>query len=188
MQNLCDLYKLYIFFLFWGGRGVPSSSSLGSPKEPLGFLEHESVHQYLHWRKLSKETTPCLCFHTNMSLSLPLLFWLTEATNCTFVCVHLSSFCQSPSLSANLLIYFGTCGWRVHCRKRISHLLAGSPNQSYKRTNHFLDLGTVDCSSWHSWQLIASRLPLVKPPSTELWLVRGQGSLIVFDKALETSQ
>lgn len=127
---------------------------------------------------VSIATCPCLSFPAR----------LTEVSICPFVRVHLSNFCQSTNLSVNLFIYVWFCGCRVCCRKQISHHLTDNPDRSYEKINHFLDLATADCSSWRSWQVIASRLPLVQPPSTESSLVQEQELVVwLFDCVRQAS-
>lgn len=73
--------------------GVPGSSGLGSPMGPLGFWTYESVHQYLHWRKMPEETIRgYLPLLPQQHVLLPAR--LTEVSICPFVCV-----CQSKNLS-----------------------------------------------------------------------------------------
>lgn len=186
MQNLCGL-RVYIKFIFWG----PQQQWFGKSHGATGFLNMESVHQYLHWRKMPEETIRDNFFASVSIATCPCLSFparLTDVSICPFVCVHLSNFCQSTSLSVTLFIYFRFCGRRVYCRNDISHHLTDNPNQSYKKTNHFLDLATADCSRRRSWQLIASRLPLVQPPSTESWLVQERESVVwLFDCVRQAS-
>lgn len=126
MQNLCDLYKLYVL-------GWSQQQQFGKSQGATGFLEHVSLFINIFTeekcQKRQLETTPCLCFSTNMSLCFLYSFWLTEVTKCTFVCVHLSNFCQPPSLSA-------------HCWS-ISELVAGEY--------------TVDKESVISWPVVQTR-------------------------------
>lgn len=88
MQNLCGL-RVYIKFIFWGPQQQWSGKSHGA----TGILNMESVHQYLHWRKISEETIR----DNYLSLSIaicPFLSFparLTEVSVCPFVC--LSIFC-----------------------------------------------------------------------------------------------
>lgn len=188
VQNLCGL-RVYIKFIFWG----PQQQWFGKSHGATGFLNMESVHQYLHWRKIPEETIrdnflplsiaicPCLSFPAR----------LTEVSIFPFVCVCLSNFCQSTSLSVNLSIHLCFSGWRVCCKKNqknISHHLTDNPDHSKEKTNRFLDLAPADCSSRRSWQLIASRLSIVQPPSTETWLVQEQESVArLFDRVRQTS-
>lgn len=94
-----SLYKVYIL-------GFPSSSGLGSPMGPLGFWTLSlfiDIFTEEKCRMRHSETTTCLCFHSNLSLSLFQHDW--QFSICPFVCVHRSNICQSTAQRLNLFIY-----------------------------------------------------------------------------------
>ena len=95
-----SLYKVYI---------------LGSPaaivwEVPWGHwvFEHESLFINIFTeekcQKRQQETTICLRFHSNPSLSLFFPAQLTKVPVCPFVCVRLSNFCRSTSLCVHLFL------------------------------------------------------------------------------------
>lgn len=90
MQNLCGL-RVYIKFIFWSPQQQWSGKSHGA----TGILSMESVHQYLHWRKISEETIRDNYLPLSIAICPFLSFpaRLTEVSVCPFVCVCLSIFC-----------------------------------------------------------------------------------------------
>lgn len=123
---------------------------------------------------VSIATCPCLSFPAD---------WQRCLSVHSFVSVCLISVNQSVCLLISSSVSDFVAGeytiekWNKK-KKKNSHRLTDIPDQSYMKINHFLDLATADCSSRRSWQLIASRLPLVQPPSTESWLVQEQESVV----------
>lgn len=96
VQNLCGL-GVHIKFIFW----VSQQQWFGKSQGATGFLNMESVHQYLHWRKieetkrdnflsLSIAICPCLSFAQ----------WLTLVSISPFVClsVCLIRWCKNLSI------------------------------------------------------------------------------------------
>lgn len=154
--------------MFWG----PQQQWFGKSHGATGFLNMESVHQYLHWRKNTRRDN---WRHLPLSIAICPCFsfpaWLTEVSIFPFVVVCLSIFCQSTSLIICPHMYVLVAGEYAVKKKGKCHHLTENPEHSKEKTNHFLDLAPADCSSQRSWQLIASRLLIVQPPSTESWLV-----------------
>lgn len=171
MQNLCGL-RVHIKFIFW----VSQQQWFGKSHGATGFLNMESVHQYLHWRKISEETKRDNYLSLSIAICPCLSFtqWLTQVSISPFVCL--------PNQLVYKSVHFCFTGWRVCWKTKknnnISHHLTGNPNHSQERINHFLDLAPSDCSGRRSWQLIASGLSIILPPSSESWLVQEQESAV----------
>lgn len=156
VQNLCGL-RVHIKFIFWGSQQQWFGKSHGA----TGFLNMESVHQHLHWRKISEETKRDNYLSLSIAICPCLSFtqWLTQVSISPFVCL--------PNRVAYKSVHFCFTGWRVFREKtkqnktnkqnNISHHLTGNPNHSQERINHFLDLAPSDCSGRRSWQLICLR-------------------------------
>lgn len=142
---------------------------------PLGFWTWSlfiNIFTEEKYQKRQRETTTCL---------FPLQSVLVSRSHNDW---HR---CQSPHLSVcliswciNLSIFVLLAGEYAGKQKKntISHHLTGNPDHSQERINHFLDLAPSDCSGRRSWQLIASGLSVILPPSSESWLVQEQESAV----------